>query len=85
MMVVGDGQRQRDVGASPLQGDRGGYQVGWPGRTVPFSIFSNGFKFEPVRRWPFGARKISNKICNCMKLNKEQLFLLELFKIHIGI
>jgi hypothetical protein len=59
----------------------------WAGLVAPylFLFFSNGFKFEPVRRWPFGARKISNKICNCMKLNKEQLFLLELFKIHIGI
>jgi hypothetical protein len=48
-------------------------------------MFSIRFKFEPVKRWPFDARKFSNKIWNCRELNKKQLSPLELFKLQNGI
>jgi hypothetical protein len=52
-----------------------------------FKCFQTDSNLNQSKRWLSGARKISNKICNCRELNMEQLFLLELFKIQnrIGI
>jgi hypothetical protein len=50
-----------------------------------FKCFQTDSNLNQSKRWLSGARKISNKICNCRELNMEQLFLLELFKIQNGI
>jgi hypothetical protein len=67
--------RRQDVGVAHGRGIER-LRVGRPSTHSTFlfiQIFVNGFEFETVKRWPFGARKNSNKICNCRKLNKEKL------------
>jgi hypothetical protein len=59
-------------------------RVGWNGATTHLvQVGRRGyqFKFQMVQRISSLGRKFSNKICICIELNKEQLFLLELSKI----
>ncbi|WP_428739592.1 hypothetical protein, partial [Sulfurimonas sp.] len=50
-----------------------------------FPIFSKLLCIDSIQRLPSLAQNFPNKICTCRELNKEQIFLLEFFKIRNGI
>jgi hypothetical protein len=54
------------------------------GEQCHFQIIRFFFKLtrlDSIKRWPYSAQKNLNRLFICRKLNKKQLYLLELFKI----